>query len=259
MIQIRDLFKRYGRQDVLRGVSLDLREPGIYAVLGPNGSGKTTLIKCLLGMVLPQRGTLALDGQDIHRQWRYRGQIGYLPQVTRFPENLTVRELLRFVQSLRRETAQADPLIERFGLAPYLGKRMGTLSGGTRQKVNLVLAFMYDCPVYVLDEPSAGLDPVALLQLKALIREARAAGKHILITTHIMTLVEDLADEIVFLLDGQIYFRGSLADLLAQYDEPDLEHAIARLLEQQAPAQTSSTAAETSFASLNPRLSWARF
>ena len=230
MISIENLHKKFGRQEVLRGIDLQFRAGGITAVLGPNGSGKTTLIKSVLGMVLPDRGKVCFDGQDTHRQYAYRDRIAYLPQIARFPENLRVGELLSMIKDLRRRPANDGPLIELFGLQPYLEQRLGALSGGTRQKVNLVQAFLYDCPVLILDEPTAGLDPVALLRLKDLLRKEREHGKTILITTHIMSLVEDMADEVVFLLDGRIHFQGSLRSLKERYREDDLERAIARIL-----------------------------
>ncbi|GJM35584.1 MAG: ABC transporter [Saprospiraceae bacterium] len=236
MIQIQNLHKSFGPLQVLKGVNLDFPATasgasGITAILGPNGSGKTTLIKCILGMVIPSEGEIFVKDQRVKGNWSYRHNIGYLPQIARFPENLSVQELLDFIQDLRGTGGQPEPLIQRFGLEPFLTKRLGHLSGGTRQKVNLVLAFMYDCPLLILDEPTAGLDPVALIQLKALLKEEKAKGKHILITTHIMDFVEDMADEIVFLLEGNIHFRGRPDFLKKQYQSRKLENAIACLLQ----------------------------
>ncbi|MCB0555681.1 MAG: ABC transporter ATP-binding protein [Phaeodactylibacter sp.] len=232
MITIENLHKSFGRQEVLRGISMAFDRPGIYAILGPNGSGKTTLIKSILGMALPEKGRIEFQGQNIRGRWDYRRKIDYLPQIARFPDNLRVRELLAMIQDIRGEKPQAlGRLIELFSLAPFLDKSLGKLSGGTRQKVNLVQAFMYDSPVLILDEPTNGLDPVALLRLKALLREEKDKGKLLLITTHIMSFVEEMADELVFLLEGHIHFRGTLDSLKEQYKETNLERAIARILE----------------------------
>jgi Cu-processing system ATP-binding protein len=233
MIRIANLHKSFGKNHVLKGVELAFDKPGIAAVLGPNGSGKTTLIKSILGMVLPNTGEIEIDGVNIRGQWHYRNHITYLPQIARFPDNLTVKELFRMVMDLRKGAGNDQPLIELFELQPYLDKRLGNLSGGTRQKVNLVLTFMYDCPVIILDEPTAGLDPISLVRLKELIEQQRAAGKTILITTHVMSLVEELADEVVYLLEGHIHFRGNLKDLKETYSETSVERAIAALLERQ--------------------------
>lgn len=230
MITIHHLQKSFGKNHVLKGVDLTFDQPGIVAVLGPNGSGKTTIIKSILGMVLPDEGSIKVQGEDIKGQWLYRNQIAYLPQIARFPENLTVAELLRMVKDLNTGKTHDAELIAHFGLQDFLDKRLGNLSGGTRQKVNLVLTFMYDCPIIILDEPTAGLDPISLVRLKELIHKQRMRGKTILITTHVMSLVEELADEVVFLLEGHIHFRGSLKKLAEMTGETNVEKAIAKLL-----------------------------
>lgn len=231
MISIHHLSKSFGRNQVLKGIDLTFDRPGITAVLGPNGSGKTTLIKSILGMVLPDSGTIQVGGKDIKGQWQYRHQIAYLPQIARFPDNLQAGELLGMIKDLRGGSSQDEQLVDLFELRPFLGSRLANLSGGTRQKVNLVLAFMYDCPIIILDEPTAGLDPISMVKLKQLIEDQRAAGKTILITTHVMSLVEQLADEVVYLLEGDIHFRGSLATLKETYREASVERAVAALLQ----------------------------
>lgn len=231
MIQIDNIKKRFDRLQVLDGVSLTIDRPGIFAILGPNGSGKTTLLKSILGMVLPQSGDIQLNGVSTIKAWKYRNKIGYLPQIARFPDNLTVREVIDMIKTIRSEPSDEKPLIDRFGLSDFMSKQLGNLSGGTRQKVNIVLTLMFDCELYILDEPTAGLDPVALIQLKELINEKKAKGKTFLITTHIMNLVEELSDEIVFLMDGKIHFKGTLDELKKGTGQGDLEHAIAQILQ----------------------------
>ena len=234
MISIQKISKRFGPLEVLKGLDLSFQHGGITAILGPNGSGKTTLIKCLLGMVLPDKGTIEIEGKSIHQEHLYRDHISYLPQIARFPENLKVAELLKMLRSLRPERkSQAKELISALGLTPFLDKRLGHLSGGTRQKVNLVQAFMFDNPIVILDEPTAGLDPIALLLLKDWIKAEKEKGKIILITTHIMPFVAEMADEIVFLMDGNIHFRGSPNHLLQTQGVNNIERAIAGLLQSQ--------------------------
>ncbi len=230
MLRINDLHKRFGKLEILKGISYDIEKPGIYAVLGPNSSGKTTLLKSILGMVIPNSGSIIYDGDEVQGNWQYRSKIGYLPQIARFPDNLTVNELIAMIKNLRDEEADEKSLIERFELGRHLNNKLGALSGGTRQKVNLVLTFMFDCPLYILDEPTAGLDPVSLIRLKDMIRDEREKGKTFLITTHIIDLVDELANEIIFLLEGKVYFRGTVRELEHQTQEKDLEHAIANLL-----------------------------
>ena len=233
MIEFKNLHKRFGKLTVLDGLDLAIKKGGIFAILGPNGSGKTTLIKCLLGMVIPNKGEISFDNKSVLREWEYRNNLNYLPQIANFPPNLTVIELIGMVKNLRPKTANEQELIELFGLESFLNKKLGTLSGGTKQKVNIVLTFMFDSELIILDEPTTGLDPIALIHLKKLILKEKSKGKTILITTHIMSVVDELADEIVFLLDGKIYFKGSIDALKEQTNNENLEHAIANLISKQ--------------------------
>jgi Cu-processing system ATP-binding protein len=230
MVEIKQLYKSFGKVDVLQGVNLTIKEKGIIAILGPNGSGKTTMIKSILGMVIPQKGDIYIDGDQVIGKWDYRNEISYMPQIANFPQNLRVKELIDMIKNLRSETSLDLELINQFKLEPFLDKKLGNLSGGTRQKVNIVLTFMFDSPLIILDEPTTGLDPVALIYLKKLIQDEKAKGKTILITTHIMNLVEEVADRVVFLLDGNIYFDGTVQALKEQTGQTNLEHAIAEIL-----------------------------
>lgn len=229
MIEIKDLYKNYGRNVVLTGLDLDIKGSGIFAVLGPNGSGKTTLIKCILGMVIPQSGMIRVDGTLVRNQWQYRNMINYLPQIANFPGNLRVKELIRMIKDLRQEPGEEEKLIRLFNLEPFLNKRLSTLSGGTRQKVNIVLTFMFDSPLIILDEPTTGLDPASLINLKKVILEERDKGKTILITSHILQFVEEMSDEIIYLLEGKIYFKGTIEEMKVKTGQNDFEHAIAAI------------------------------
>ncbi len=230
MIEIKNLFKNFAKVKVLKGINLEIKQGGIFAILGPNGSGKTTLIKSILGMVIPNSGNISITSNSILKKWDYRKDINYLPQIANFPNNLSVIELINMIKNLREKPTIDNELIELFGLKPFLDKKLRNLSGGTKQKVNLVLTFMFDCNLLILDEPTTGLDPVSLIHLKEKIQQEKEKGKTIIITTHIMSLVEEIADEIVFLLDGEIYFKGSTKQLKEQTDQNNLEHAIANIL-----------------------------
>lgn len=230
MIKIKDLYKKFGKNEVLSGLNLEIGEGGIFAVLGPNGSGKTTLIKCLLGMVIPNKGEISVLGKNIKSGSGYRHKTDYLPQIANFPNNLRVKELITMIKDLRGKTDLDQELISLFKLEPFLDKKLGNLSGGTKQKVNLVLTFMFDSPLVILDEPTSGLDPISLLRLKKLIQAEKDKGKTILITSHIMSFVEEISDEIVFLLEGKIYFKGTITELKDKTKQPDFEHAIASIL-----------------------------
>ena len=233
MVNIEKLHKKYGSQIVLNGLDLEIKEKGIIAVLGPNGSGKTTLIKCILGMVVPEKGEIEVNGRSILKKWSYRQELDYLPQIANFPGNLRVQELIKMIKDLRGKAARDKELIDYFGLHPYLDKKLNKLSGGTRQKVNLLLCFMFDSPFIILDEPTSGLDPVSLLRLRELLRAEKERGKTILITSHIMNFVEEMADRIVFLLEGKIYFDGTVGELKTSTGQFDFEHAIAQLLSEE--------------------------
>lgn len=230
MVTIQNLYKNFGKNAVLKGVDLSIKDGGIFAVLGPNGSGKTTLIKSILGMVIPNKGKISVLGENIKKSSGYRHKIDYLPQIANFPSNLKVKELIKMIKDLRGNTSDDEHLIELFRLEPFLNKKLGNLSGGTKQKVNIVLTFMFDSPLIVLDEPTTGLDPISLIRLKDLIQKEKSNGKTILITSHIMSFVEEVSDEIVFLLEGQIYFKGTIQDLKTKTNQPDFEHAIASIL-----------------------------
>lgn len=234
MIQVENLYKKFGKNKVLSGLDLTIEQGGIFAVLGPNGSGKTTLIKSVLGMVVPNKGTISVGGTSIKKSWKYRKDIDYLPQIANFPGNLKVKELIRMIKDLRQMPSKEEELIALFKLEPFLGKKLSTLSGGTKQKVNIVLAFMFDCPLLILDEPTTGLDPASLIHLKELLQKEKAIGKTILITSHIMQFVAEVADTIIYLLEGKIYFKGTIDTLKTKTQQTDLEHAIAAIANTQA-------------------------
>lgn len=232
MIDIAGLTKRFGRQEVLRGVNLEIRRGRVTAIVGPNAAGKTTLIKAILGLVRPDGGTLSIDGTRINGDPSYRSRIGYMPQTPRFPENLRGVDLLDLLMNLRgdRSLASDRELVDHFALEPELEKQLRVLSGGTRQKVNAVAAFLFDPELLILDEPTAGLDPVSSGILKRKILRARSAGKTVIITSHVMSELEELTEDVAFLSDGRIRFAGELRDLKVRTREASLEAAIARMM-----------------------------
>jgi Cu-processing system ATP-binding protein len=246
MIRIEDLHKSFGKQQVLQGIDISIDQPGtISAILGPNGSGKTTLIKSVLGMVIPDRGTIEINDQNVRGKWMYRKHLDYLPQHAKFPENLRVAELISMIKDIRSIGNDERHLVDLFSLESHLGKRINTLSGGTLQKVNLTLALMDDNPLLILDEPTSGLDPVTLIRFKEYLMEQRTKGKIILITTHIMSLVEEVADEIIFLLEGRIHYRGTVSEIKDAYSAASLEHAIANILQGRPSEKTGQMSKST--------------
>lgn len=230
MITVRNIHKSFKANKVLQGLDFSANKGSITSILGPNGSGKTTLIKCILGLNNMDAGEITVNGESIKKGWDYRRNISYLPQIGRFPENLKIKELIGMIKDVRGQEGREEVLYELFDLKKHFGTPLSQLSGGTRQKVNIVLAFMFDAPLVILDEPTIGLDPVSLIRLKDLILEEKERGKTVLITTHIMDMVEELSDELIFILEGKIYFQGALEEMQEKTGERNLERSIAKIL-----------------------------
>lgn len=229
MIELINIQKKFGKLHVLTGLDLVIPSGKITAIVGPNGSGKTTLIKCILGLVTPDIGEILLNKTAVLSGSDYRKDLGYMPQAARFPENLTAMEVIEMLVDIRNSKDVFDKdLIELLNLTKEMNKPLRTLSGGTRQKVSAVIAFLFRPNVLIFDEPTAGLDPISSSRLKDKILSARLEGKTIIITSHIMSEIEELADEVVFLLDGKILFQETVSSIIANADETTLERAIAR-------------------------------
>ena len=236
MISVAGLTKRYGTHEVLRGLDLEIARGRVTAIVGPNGTGKTTLIKAILGLVRPDAGTITVDGLTVGDDCAYRARIGYMPQIPRFPQNLTAAELLAMLRDMRggRATpaggAADEELVERFQLASQLGKPVRTLSGGTQQKLNAVMAFLFSPDLLILDEPTAGLDPASSDVFKDKILAERDAGRTFVLSSHFMNELEELADDVVFLLDGRVQYRGAVEELMRSTRQTNLGRAISYLM-----------------------------
>jgi Cu-processing system ATP-binding protein len=230
-LRLAGVSKRFGRLGVLEGVDLALSAGRVTAIVGPNAAGKSTLIKCVLGLVRPDQGAIQVMGQPVGSDPSYRLRIGYMPQGAPFPENLTGHEVLRLLRGLRADVAEVDDdLVHRFNLGPELRKPIRTLSGGTRQKLNAVVAFLFRPALLILDEPTAGLDPLASAILKEKIHEVAGQGVTVILTSHLMGEIEELAGEVVFLVDGRVHFQGTMEQLRHTTGEQRLERAVARLM-----------------------------
>lgn len=231
MITVHQLKKNFGKLEVLRSITTSFQPGKTYALIGPNGSGKTTFIKSMLGMVLPDSGSISVNGVDIKGSWKYREKIGYMPQIGRYPDNMQLGQLFDMMKTIRKSSHHIDDeLIDAFGLRNLFGKRMYTLSGGTRQKVSAALAFLFNPPVLFLDEPTAGLDPVAVETLKDKILHECKKGKLIVITSHIMNDLDELATEALIMQDGVLRFDGTIDALKEITGESRLGKAIARFM-----------------------------
>ena len=154
-----------------------------------------------------------------------------MPQIARFPENLSGRELIAMIRDLRAPVGPLDEgLIEAFHLEPQLDKPLRTLSGGTRQKINAVLAFLFRPDLLIFDEPTAGLDPMASSILKDRILAARDEGRTCIITSHVLSELEELADDVIFLLEGRPRFAGPVGELKTLTRQPTIERAVAEIM-----------------------------
>lgn len=231
MISVEDIRKNFGRLWALDGVSLTLTHGNSYAFIGPNGSGKTTLIKCILGLVVPKSGDIRMEGQSILRQWDYRAQIGYMPQIGRYPDNMRIGQLMDMMMNIRSQSGPLDEeLIEAFRLREMYDKPMHGLSGGTRQKVSAALAFLFNPPVLILDEPTAGLDPISVEILKDKINRERTGGKLFVITSHVMSDLEELTSEAIYIYEGRIRYNGSIASLKEETGRDSLGRAMSVIM-----------------------------
>lgn len=244
MILFDNINKSFGKLKVLQNINVCFEKGQSVAIVGPNGSGKTTLIKSLLGMVVPDSGKIYVDAQDTKQDFTYRSKIGYMPQIGHYPPNLKIRQLFEMMIDIRlgkNHTEKLDEeIIEAFALKDIYEKPLGTLSGGTKQKVSAALAFLFDPQILILDEPTAGLDPLASEILKEKILKESRKGKLIIITSHILSDLEELASHILYIQDGQIQFFKELENLKDEIGETKLNKIIARLMQKKTKIQSKA-------------------
>lgn len=231
MIWINNISKRFGKLQVLDDVTLTCNKGECIALIGPNGCGKTTLIKTILGMVVADKGDILFNAKSIAKDVAYRNQIGYMPQIGRYPDNMTIGKVIDMIKDIRHSSAALDEdLYNAFELHKLADKKMSTLSGGTTQKVSATLAFLFNPDVLILDEPTAGLDPLASEILKEKIISEKNKGKLILITSHLLSELEDLVTQIIFMQDGRVKFHESQHALKEQTGEATIAKAVTHLL-----------------------------
>ncbi len=205
MINIKNINKSYGKFHVLKSINLNIEKGQIIALMGPNGSGKTTLLKCILGLVIANSGEIKVDGVSIKNNFEYRHKIGYMPQTAYFPENIKVKDVIQIIKEIRGEESATDfELYDYYGIENFTDKKISSLSQGMKQKVSSALTFMFDSNILILDEPTAGLDPLSAEYMKLKIKKEKEKGKLIIITTHILNEVEELSDRMIYLLDGEV-------------------------------------------------------
>lgn len=205
MIKLINVSKQYGSINALDNVTIDIEGGTLNYIIGPNASGKTTLIKLILGLIKPSSGKLFVNEVNLNGSHEYKESIGYMPQVASFPENLSVKEIFQMLKGLRNSKSNYDEeLIEKFNLVKDFNKQIKNLSGGTKQKVNAAISFLFDPEILILDEPTASLDPYAGKILKEKIIKEHKKGKTIIFTSHVLNDLGDIATDYIFLLEGKI-------------------------------------------------------
>lgn len=225
MITIKNLNKSYGKQQVLHNINLELEKGQCIGFVGPNGCGKTTLMKCILGLVTPQSGEVIVNGINIQENPSYRQHIGFMQQNSCFPENMSVKETFRTIQNVRGTSSELDKeLYEAYQIETIAEKKTKTLSGGTSQKVNAALAFLFNPDILILDEPTASLDPLAANILKEKIIKEK--DKLVFVTSHILSELEGVVTHIIFMEEGHILFFKPVEQLLKETQQDNVSQAV---------------------------------
>jgi len=232
MIRIEALSKRFKKLQALADINALFNKGQVVSLIGPNGSGKTTLIKSILGMVRADAGQIFVNGKPINGDPSYRSDIGYMPQIGRYPDNLKVGQLFRMIKNIRKvsDASLDTDLLVKFNLVSIFDKPMRTLSGGTRQKVSAALAFYFNPSILILDEPTAGLDPLSSEILKEKIMQEKKKGKLILITSHILSDLDELTTHVMYLQEGKLIFFKDIDTLRKETGEEKLGRAIAQIM-----------------------------
>jgi ABC-2 type transport system ATP-binding protein len=222
LLAVSHLNRSYGSRRAVHDVTFELR-PGITGLLGPNGAGKSSLLTCLAGIAGWDDGRVHIAGVDLARHPNEgRRRVGYMPERVAFPAEMRVEEYLRFVSTvkgIRRadRAAAIEPVLERAGLADVRGRVIGNLSKGYRQRVGLAQALLGEPPVVILDEPTAGLDPLSVLEIRDLLTEY-ARGRVVLVSTHHLPDARLMCDRVLVLSRGAVVYDGAPAGMAVRSD-----------------------------------------
>ena len=237
MIEIKNLTKKFNKFTALNQVNIRFNDGHSVALIGPNGCGKTTLIKCILGLNVVEDGDILVNNESVKEHYLYRKNIGYMPQIGRYPENMTIAQTIQMIKDTRKvsERELDTELLEAFELENIFDKKMRTLSGGTTQKVSAVLAFLFNPGIIILDEPTAGLDPLASEILKNKIIKEKNKGKLIIITSHLLSELDDIVSEIVFMNEGKVIVHQSVEELMTERKTEKISESIISILKEMKP------------------------
>jgi Cu-processing system ATP-binding protein len=231
ILQFKNIEKRFGGIVALNNVTLDVEQGSVLALLGPNGAGKSTLFGCLLGLIFPTRGEVLLLEQNVRDG--DRRHFGYVPErISLYPQRTVWENGLFFAKLRGHDRHELEAQLKRVGLYNVHDRKVRQLSKGMLQRLGLAIALCGQPKLLVLDEPFNGLDPVLLEQLQNILRAERERGATLLISTHTISAVENLATHVAILLQGEVAANGTLAELRAQHPEQTsletIYHSIAR-------------------------------
>ncbi|TGL56969.1 ABC transporter ATP-binding protein [Leptospira kemamanensis] len=223
MITVQDVSISYGTTNLaVKNVSFSIQSGNIVSIIGPNGSGKSSLIKGILGLVQPKSGSINFQNKEGKPY-----TIGYMPQTPRFPANIKVKELISFFKKLETvNETRFENLFNLLDLKHHVDKKIGTLSGGTKQKISILQCFSIQKDLYVIDEPTASLDPYISHLLKNLLIEQKNQGSLVLFSTHILSELQELADRFLLLSEGNILIDDTPKDFLEKNNKANMDEAL---------------------------------
>lgn len=224
MLSINHLYKNFAKTQVLKDIHLELNIGKTIAIVGANGSGKSTLMKCILGLCKPSQGDITFNSNNEVIE-SYKTYLGYMPQFPSFPPTMKVKEVLHLIYSLRKNTLIDNELIRQFHLKEMSHKPIQTLSGGMLQKVSACIAFLFNPTILILDEPTTGLDPISADILKQKIKKEKS-NKLIFISSHILSDLDELVDELIYIQEGQILFYDKIEMLRAHTHQQKISDII---------------------------------
>ena len=212
-IVISNLTKLYGKTVGIKDLTLNIKQGEIFGFLGPNGAGKTTTIRCMLNILIPNQGSVKINGEIVSRNSSHlKNDIGYLPGELYYPKGFSVKNLLDYIESLKEKPcSRKEELLKRFNLETH--KKIQALSHGNKQKLGIILAFMHDPSMLILDEPSTGLDPLLQQTLYDLILEEKEKGKTIFFSSHNLDEVQKICDRVAIISEGELISLDNVSDL----------------------------------------------
>jgi len=221
---LKNVVKTYGRKIALKGISFEIRSGSLVGLLGPNGAGKTTTIKLIAGLLKKDSGEILVNGKDPYTQHSDAlRSVGILIEPSFFPYLTAYDNLAYLCTALGYDKNQIDPLLEFVGLSNERNKKVSTFSFGMKQRLGLAQALLGNPSLIILDEPNTGLDPIGIIELKDLLKELVREGKTVVLSTHVLNIVEDLCSNVIFINEGEIIYQGELGKILSMKKKIRLE------------------------------------